>query len=80
MSEMDQFIRRASGRVRREPHPANAITDDTDAFSREALTLGIALDLVDAARVVIPGAGELSGAALRSALTKVIAERPSLRG
>jgi hypothetical protein len=33
---------------------------------------------VDAARAIIPNAAELSGAALRSALTKAIGERPSL--
>ena len=39
----------------------------------------MAPDLVDAARAVVPNAGDLSGAALHSALERAISDRPSLR-
>lgn len=77
--ELDAAIRGAAGLAPpAEAHPAGAITDDDDAFAREAKTLGVAGDLVDVARSLISNADELSGAALRSALAKAIAERPGL--
>jgi hypothetical protein len=75
---MDAAIRRAAGRLPATPDPAATIPEDADPFTRDAMTLGVPADLVDAARAVIPGADELSGAALQSALTKAIDERPGL--
>jgi len=75
---INDAILRAAGRAPREPDPASTISEDDDSFSREAKTLGIASDLVDLARAVVPNADELAGAALTSALTKAIGERPSL--
>src|SRR6187401_182048 len=75
---MDSFIRRAAGRGSGD-HPRSTITDGDDAFTRRAKELGVAPDLVDAARAVVPNAGDLSGAALHSALERAISDRPSLR-
>jgi hypothetical protein len=75
---MDNAIRAAAGRLPRELNAASTITEDDDAFARRAKTLGVASDLVDVARGLIPGADELKGAALHSALAKAIGERPSL--
>ncbi len=78
MTSMDSFIRRAAGRGSGD-HPRSTITDGDDAFTRRAKELGVAPDLVDAARAVVPNAGDLSGAALHSALERAISDRPSLR-
>jgi hypothetical protein len=77
-AEMDQTIRAAAG-YGPAAHPADLVPDDADAFTREALRRGIPADLVDVARATIPSAGELSGAALTSALEKAIGDRPGLR-
>ena len=78
--QMNDMFLRATGRALAEPHPADTIDEAIDdGFAREAKRLGVAPDLIDAARAVIPNAGELSGAVLRSALTKTIEQRPGLR-
>jgi len=71
MSRMDDAIRQAAGRL-----PSPTIPEDADGFTREAMRLGVPADLIDVTRRLVDG--NLAGAALTSALTKLIAERPGL--
>jgi len=72
---MNDRILAAAGRLPAEP-PSSAIPEDADVFTREAMTLGVPADLIDVTRRLVDG--NLAGAALTSALTKLIGERPGL--
>jgi len=68
----DHETREALRIEEREP----TIPEDADGFTREVTRLGVPADLIDVTRGLVDG--NLAGAALTSALTKLIAERPGL--
>lgn len=73
---MNEAILRAAGRLPREADPASTISEDDDALAVTLKHHGVAADLVDVAHGLVPEG--LQGAALASAVAKLVEERPGL--